>query len=171
MKKRQQERHERLNRQKKMTWIIGAVVLAAIFAAAFVFGEGLHNRPANQVSENGIGTASVITNQPETDDTPAPPTDLYRAQIILFGFGDFETREETFEAAHSVLQRAWAGEDFDRLISLYANDFTNPDGYVFARGGSMLTEIENATAELAIGEISGLVETDFGVYIIRRAEV
>jgi len=74
--------------------------------------------------------------------------------------------------AHELLARAHGGEDFDMLIALYGEDpgmEWNPDGYTFTIG-QMVVEFEQATQELEIGEISGLVRTQFGYHIIKRVE-
>ena len=80
--------------------------------------------------------------------------------------------EEAREKAESLLARALAGEDFVELIHTYGEDpgmEFNPDGYTFTHG-AMVPEFENATIELEIGEISGLVQTQFGFHIIKRVE-
>ena len=80
--------------------------------------------------------------------------------------------EPTDNRAQEILERAHAGEDFDMLIEMYGEDpgmVGNPDGYTFV-SGVMVAEFEQATRELAIGEISGLVPSQFGYHIIKRVE-
>ena len=74
--------------------------------------------------------------------------------------------------ANDILARARGGEDFDVLIATYGEDpgmQGNPDGYTFT-AGVMVPEFEQATRELAIGEISDLVRSQFGFHIIKRVE-
>ena len=74
--------------------------------------------------------------------------------------------------ANDLLARALGGEDFDVLIATYGEDpgmHGNPDGYTFG-AGVMVPEFEQATRELEIGEISGLVRSQFGFHIIKRVE-
>ena len=76
------------------------------------------------------------------------------------------------EKAEELLARVLAGEDFDMLMKTYGEDpgmEQFPDGYTFV-SGDMVTEFEEATLELEIGEISGLVISQFGVHIIKRVE-
>ncbi|MCL2404621.1 MAG: peptidyl-prolyl cis-trans isomerase [Defluviitaleaceae bacterium] len=76
------------------------------------------------------------------------------------------------EKAEAILERAQQGEDFRELIETYGEDpgMTDfPEGYTFVRG-DMVPPFENATIELEIGEISGLVISTHGIHIIKRIE-
>lgn len=72
--------------------------------------------------------------------------------------------------ANDILAQLKKGADFDKLMNEYTEDpgvITNPDGYVFTTG-KMVAEFENATKELAVGKMSGIVESDYGYHIIKR---
>jgi len=74
--------------------------------------------------------------------------------------------------ALELIERANAGEDFWTLIETYGQDpgmWSNPEGYTFTTG-VMVPSFEMATRELEIGEISGVVWSDFGIHIIKRVE-
>jgi len=74
--------------------------------------------------------------------------------------------------ASALLERALAGEDFRTLVETYGEDpgmWSNPEGYTFV-AGVMVEEFYEATKALEIGEISGLVRSDFGIHIIMRVE-
>lgn len=76
------------------------------------------------------------------------------------------------ELATELLDRARSGENFDDLIMMYGEDpgmWDNPEGYSFTTG-VMVPEFEEATRDLAIGEISDLVQSGFGFHIIMRVE-
>ena len=81
------------------------------------------------------------------------------------------SREEAQQRAEEVLSRIKAGEDFAELAAEYSDDRGNSEkggnlGY-FARG-QMVKPFEEAAFSLAEeGDISDLVETDFGYHIIR----
>ena len=64
-------------------------------------------------------------------------------------------------------------ELFGRLADEYSEDpgrQTNPDGYIFTPG-TMVQEFESATEALKYGEISGIVESDYGYHIILRKDL
>jgi len=87
-------------------------------------------------------------------------------------FMDEEIIDDSHERALIILERARAGEDFDMLIREYGADpgmQTHPEGYSFVTG-VMLDSFYEATMELAIGEISGLVPSVWGYHIILRVE-
>ena len=58
---------------------------------------------------------------------------------------------------------------FDELMNEYSEDgglATNPDGYVFSANDSLVGGFREATLELEIGGLSGVVETDYGYHIM-----
>lgn len=70
--------------------------------------------------------------------------------------------------AEEVLLRAQNGEDFDALIAEFNEDpGATEAGYTFTKG-TMVAEFEDAAFALKIGEMSGLVETQYGYHIIKR---
>jgi len=101
-----------------------------------------------------------------------------RAKHVLILTSDEETGEPfnaekkaiAKETAEFVLKRAKEGDDFDTLINKYGQDPGTeqmPDGYVFTKG-EMVAPFETAAFALKIGEISPIVETDYGYHIIKR---
>ena len=114
------------------------------------------------------------------NETPAQIENLVVGEILARPdiFERFEpympaTDTEAGDArAQEILARAHAGEDFDMLVETYGEDpgmMGNLEGYTFT-SGVMVPEFEQATRELAIGEISGLVPSQFGYHIIKRVE-
>jgi foldase protein PrsA len=98
--------------------------------------------------------------------------ELFGAKHILAAFDNFESEAAAEVFAADILARALAGEDFDTLMWAYSQDpglWNFPEGYSFG-SGEMVSEFEDTTRELQIGEISGLVPTSFGIHIIMRIE-
>ncbi len=79
------------------------------------------------------------------------------------------TKHENPEnAIKSVLERAKAGEDFDKLIEEYNEDpGLTSLGYTFGPG-EMVKEFETASFALSVGEISEVVKSTYGYHIIKR---
>lgn len=105
-----------------------------------------------------------------------------RARHILISTVDEATRqplpeEEVAKAktkAEEVLQKAKAGEDFVTLVKEYSEDpgsVENGGEYVFNRTANLVPEFIEGAFSLEKGEISDLVETDYGYHIIKLEEV
>ncbi len=76
--------------------------------------------------------------------------------------------------AESLLERIRNGEKFDELAKRYSDDpGSAPLGgdLGWFRRGHMVKEFEDAAFSLAPGQVSGIVETDFGFHIIKMERV
>ena len=90
---------------------------------------------------------------------------------------------EEYNAAQLALakdllaQLRTAGADaalFDELMMAHseASDLAaNPDGYVFDASANLVPGFREATLELDVGELSDIVETDYGYHILLRLPV
>ncbi|HVY27706.1 MAG TPA: peptidylprolyl isomerase [Polyangiaceae bacterium] len=83
------------------------------------------------------------------------------------------SKGEAQARASEALKRAKAGEDFEQLVKEFSDEPGAAD-----RGGSlgrfghgmMVPAFEKAAFKLAPGEISDIVETQFGFHVIQRTE-
>lgn len=73
-------------------------------------------------------------------------------------------RANAYEQARKVLSLAKDGDDFEELIEKYSED--NKGTYSFGKG-DMEKNFEDAAFNLEKGEISGIVETEYGYHIIK----
>ena len=73
-------------------------------------------------------------------------------------------RQDAYDEAREVLALAKDGEDFDALIRRYSED--DKSTYSFGKG-EMEEAFETAAFNLGTGEISDVVETEFGYHIIK----
>lgn len=77
--------------------------------------------------------------------------------------------------ADDLLAQLQAAEDmpalFDELMKANSDDGgleTNPDGYTFDNTASLVGGFREAALALEVGELSGIVETDYGYHIMLR---
>jgi len=83
------------------------------------------------------------------------------------------TKEEARKKAQELLERARKGEDFAKLAKENSDDPGSKDKggeYDFFGRGRMVPEFDKAAFALKPGEISDLVETQFGIHIIKLEE-
>ncbi len=99
-----------------------------------------------------------------------------RARHILFiaERGSHETnRKAKLQQAKKVLSEIRKGADFAELATKYSEDVSASDGgdAGFIVRGKMVREFEEAVFSLKPGQISGVVETEYGYHIIKVEEV
>jgi parvulin-like peptidyl-prolyl isomerase len=75
--------------------------------------------------------------------------------------------------AQQVLDKAKSGENFEKLIEEFGEDpgmQGNEQGYIVKQDGQFVPEFEEASFKLKVGEISGLVSSNYGYHIIKAYE-
>jgi hypothetical protein len=83
------------------------------------------------------------------------------------------SREEAFTRAQEALRRAQEGESFEALVEEYSDDLGSA-----ARGGDlgefrrqdMVAEFSEAAFKLEPGQLSDMIESQFGFHVILRTE-
>lgn len=143
----------------------------------------IHNHMVDgmfQDGKEGAPTAEELTQYAEDND-------LLVAKHILLLTKDMTTGEELSDTekaekktkADELLKELQAITDpaeletkFNELMNANSEDTgleSNPDGYVFS-AGEMVEAFESATRSLEPGQISGIVESDYGYHIILRLD-
>jgi peptidyl-prolyl cis-trans isomerase D len=130
--------------------------------------------PAKQF-ENGLDIAAKdvedFYNDNKEDRFTTPPR--VQARHILFSLAANASEEEKKKvraAAAEVLVKARAGEDFAKLAETHSQDkgtATKGGDLGFFERGRMVKPFEDAAFALSPGAISELVESQFGVHIIK----
>ena len=123
------------------------------------------------------GTAASAT---ETEDTSGQPNEIGARHLLVAYQGALRaspsvtrSKAEAKARVAEALKRAKAGEDFGQLVKEYSDEPGAGE-----RGGSlgrfghgmMVPAFEKAAFKLAPGELSDVVETQFGFHVIQRTE-
>lgn len=105
------------------------------------------------------------------------PKEIQAAHILIMYEGAARapedlrrSKEKARQIAEELLQRVKAGEDFQELAREYSDGPSSVNGGVlnpFGRG-KMMPAFEEAAFALDKGEVSGIVETDYGFHTIKR---
>ncbi|MBE0605992.1 MAG: peptidyl-prolyl cis-trans isomerase, partial [Deltaproteobacteria bacterium] len=98
-----------------------------------------------------------------------------RVRHILLTWKPLGTRDDRAairEQMAPILEKARNGRDFAALAKRHSEDATAPNGgdTGFFHRGQMAPAFEKAAFALAPGEVSDMVETPFGVHILRLEE-
>ena len=96
----------------------------------------------------------------------------FRPSHILFIIPKEATPEVVLEIrrkCQKVLERIKKGEDFGEMALLYSEDASRKDrgDLGFFRKGELLPAFEKEALRLQVGEVSGIVRTDFGFHLIK----
>ena len=103
------------------------------------------------------------------DSMPQQPEGVRLAHILIPIKPEKTTIDELKARAESIAQRAKKGEDFSELAEKYSDDPSSAQGgeLGYFKKGDMLPSFEKAAFALKVGEISDVVETQFGFHIIK----
>ena len=96
----------------------------------------------------------------------------YRPAQILFAIPKGATPEEIREIrkkCQSVLEKIKKGEDFGEMALLYSEDGSNKvrGDLGYFKKGELLPVFEREALRLKVGEVSGIIRTEFGFHIIK----
>lgn len=82
------------------------------------------------------------------------------------------TKAEARKRAEEVLQKARKSEDFAALARQYSDDSSSNKGGDLGSFGknSMVKPFADAAFALKVGEVSDIVESEFGFHVIRRTK-
>ncbi len=84
-----------------------------------------------------------------------------------------EGRDETLAKIEIVQEKLREGEDFADLANQYSDDTTSAENggeLGFISEGQMVEEFDKALFALDVGEVSGIVETEYGFHIIKATD-
>ncbi len=125
---------------------------------------------------NILGTMSVSPNEVKSfyntipqDSLPYINAEVEYAQLLLIPKANAEQKKIAYDKAVDILKRLRAGEDFCLLAELYSKDGSkdNCGDLGCQTRETFVTEFSAAAFKLQPGEISEIVETQFGYHIIK----
>jgi len=161
--------------------------LASLCSAVLLWGcAALTSPPETEVEPKpaSLATAAPSSPPPKLREVQAPPPkeeEKIGASHILVAYKESRsaaptitrTKEQARKRAEDALKKAKAGKDFAALAREYSDDpGSGPKGGdlgMFPKT-MMVKPFGDAAFALKPGEISGIVETDFGFHVIKRTQ-
>lgn len=128
---------------------------------------------ASKLSRVSVSTREVKDfYETHKDSLPDQPEAVKLSHILLEIAPSSETLDSLKSKAERIRDLAQEGEDFVRLASTYSDDPTGERGgdLGFFKKGDMIPKFEGVAFALKPGEISDVVETEFGYHIIKVEE-
>jgi peptidyl-prolyl cis-trans isomerase SurA len=141
-----------------------------------MMGKLLAERMQARIMENiTVTPAEVIDffNKIHPDSLPFFNSEVELGEIIYNPMVNEEERTKALETINGILERIHAGEDFAVLARNYSDDAgSSQQGGDLGRNGrgTFVAEFEAAAFNLEVGDISPVVETQFGFHIIQLME-
>jgi len=106
-------------------------------------------------------------------EIPTMPTQVEVAQIVVKPEITTQQKDKIRTKLNSFRDRVYKGEDFKMLATLYSDDpgsATKGGELGFVNRGDLVPEFERAAFRLKEGEISEVVESQFGHHIVQLIE-
>lgn len=166
-------------------WIEYTLLADATLADTTYAGVDVDELVEEQVASEMVFALRDSVIRPDTSLSETELQDLFaqegpdirvRARHILLGFPDQATtaqRDSVRAQMEGILARIRSGESFEELARTWSQDAGSGaqggDLGTFGRG-EMVLPFEEAAFALEPGEVSGIVETPFGLHIIRVDE-
>lgn len=122
-----------------------------------------------QVSPKDI--EEYFKNLPK-DSIPYINTKLSFQQIVIFPKITQEDKEVTYKKLNEIRESILKGKSFESQARLYSQDpgSAAQGGTISASRGMMVPQFESTVYNLKPGEISKIIETDYGYHIIQLVE-
>lgn len=146
-----------------------------LLAVAVVFSLSVFFASCGKKEEK---TTTVQTKpQAQLQQQQIPAGQIHAAHILIMYKGSMRapanitrSKTEARKLAEDVLKKIKDGADFAEMAKLYSDGPSKVRGgdlRTFGRG-AMVKPFEDAAFSLKRGEVSGIVETQFGFHIIKR---
>lgn len=131
---------------------------------------------AERIQQKLIGSVSITPKEVVTffnkipvDSLPYLNAEVELSELVLVPEINAEERQLALDKMTGIRDRIVAGEDFAALAQKYSQDQgsgSQGGDLGWQKRGSFVTEFEAAAFNLSIGELSEVVETEFGFHIM-----
>ncbi|GAB3270073.1 peptidylprolyl isomerase [Larkinella harenae] len=108
------------------------------------------------------------------DSLPYIPAEVEIGHIVRLAKVTKEQRDELRKRLQALKERVEKGEEFSKLATEFSEDVGSAQkggSLGFAKRGQMVSEFEGAALKLKPGEMSDIVESEFGLHLIQLVEV
>jgi len=127
---------------------------------------------ASITSDISVTPAEVrsFLNSKRRSDIPQVPTKVEIAQLVIKPDIPHEQKDKLRARLNSFRERIYKGEDFKMLATLYSDDpgSASKGGELgFVNRGDLVPEFERVAFRLKEGEISEVVESQYGFHIVQ----
>lgn len=124
-----------------------------------------------------LGCTKDKKQEPARTIQPAPPGSIRASHILIAYKGAARStatrsKQEARQLIDGLLERVRGGESFEEIAKAYSDCPTSERGgdLGFFKRGKMVKPFEDAAFNLKVGEISDVIETEFGFHIIKRTQ-
>ena len=134
--------------------------------------QKVQGRISNDVKVTPAEVRDFFDNQNKSD-IPLIPTKIEISEIVIKPEITDEQKDKIRKKLNSFRDRVYKGEDFKMLATLYSDDpgsATRGGELGFVGRGDLVPEFERAAFKLKAGEISEVVESQFGFHIVQLIE-
>ncbi|HSA94565.1 MAG TPA: peptidylprolyl isomerase [Acidobacteriota bacterium] len=130
----------------------------------------LINKFLQGIAEKGPKVDEAELRKAYAEETKVDKTASVRHILILTQGKTEAEKAEALKKIEGILARAKAGEDFAELAKQYSEDPGSKDNgglYENFPRGQMVKPFDDAAFSVPVGEISNVVETNFGYHILK----
>lgn len=153
------------------------LVLIMVLAMALMAGCSANEEAETTETADAAKTDAAEKAEEAKVVQPCPPGNIRASHILISHSGAPRTgaersQDEAKVLAEEIQGKLESGESFEELAKAYSDCPSSQKGgdLGFFPKGQMVKPFEDAAFGLEVGDVSGIVETQFGYHIIKRTQ-